>query len=92
MLVSRGNPPQGKTTIVLQVGQRPKTYKASLNLVQGNNIITHELGLVSPFASSLEVQDFETGADISLRIIEETANTMTVHSINPQKVTITIVA
>jgi hypothetical protein len=93
MLVSRGNPPNGKQTIILQVGQAPKTFKAVITLQAGNNVITHNLALTAPlFASSLEVQEFSTGADVSLRIVQETANTLTVYSINPQKVTITVVA
>jgi len=94
MLVSRGQMPQGNgQTVILQVNNPSKTFKTVLDLVAGNNVINHSLGLVAPFASEQKVLDNSTGAEISLRTVQETANSLTLYSVNPQKnVAISIVA
>jgi hypothetical protein len=94
MLVSRGAQPTGGQTIVLQVGNNQKVFKTIVDLVEGINIIQHNLDLTPPlFPSELKVLDNATGAEILLRTVNESANSLTLYSIQPQKnVAISVVA
>jgi hypothetical protein len=52
-----------------------KTYSANLNLVAGDNLITHNLGLASPFFLIVDIRDAVTGSRILLAVKNNTANT-----------------
>lgn len=47
------------------------------NLVAGNNIITHNLGLIDP-RIILDSRINSTGAELDIRVVDEASNTITV--------------
>lgn len=53
------------------------SYSVSRALAAGDNIITHNLALTSPFAVTVVVKDGVTGSQIVPRIKNETTNTCT---------------
>jgi hypothetical protein len=56
-----------------------KKFRVVQNLSAGNNVITHNLALASPFATIVEVRDNSTGSIINHRVISETTNTVTIN-------------
>lgn len=59
-----------------------KIYKKRFiqNLVVGANIIMHNMNLISPFGVIVQVRDDSTGSEIPIRVVSETANTVTINS------------
>ncbi len=69
-----------------------KKYRIVQNLVAGNNTITHNLALLTPFATVVEVRDNLTGALIATRVITELTNTLIINVTAPViNATITII-
>jgi hypothetical protein len=56
-----------------------KKFRAVQALVAGNNVITHNLGVLTPFAVQVEVRDNGTGAIVTARVVTETANSTTIN-------------
>ena len=52
-----------------------KKFRITQPLVAGNNTITDNLNLLTPFARIVSVRDAVTGSEIAGRLINETANT-----------------
>jgi hypothetical protein len=63
------------TTPVITSATAVKKFRIVKALAAGANTITDNLGLVAPFARSVEVRDNVTGELIACRITSETANT-----------------
>ena len=53
-------------------------FRVVRNLVVGANVITDNLGLITPFARTVQVRNNTTGAEIAVNVTAETANTFTI--------------
>jgi hypothetical protein len=62
------------------VGPKPVPFRLVVALTVGSNTITHNLSLAAPFAVVDSFRDATTGASLAVRILAETANTITVFS------------
>ena len=63
---------------VVQVVTQCKRFRLYTPLVAGRNVIVHSLGLEAPFATIVQLRDPVIGSEIQVKVVGETANSVTI--------------
>lgn len=63
-----------------------KRFRVYLPLIAGANVIVHSLGLAAPYATIVQLRNPVTGEEIPVRVVGETANTVTINVPTPQAI------
>ena len=62
----------------VQVVLQCKRFRIYTPLAAGYNVIVHSLALEAPFATIVQLRDPVTGSEIPVRVVGETANSVTI--------------